>query len=128
MIRNCCVCLEDVEYNGYNSSNQYDCDTCKDGFVCGNCMGTVMENDCGGVEYAFIFEGKELKRRLSCPCCRSVNWKCLYSSLMDYLVEGITFNEDDNPALDIFWENLTKKEREDRIQKMKDEGDYIGKE
>jgi len=81
----CCVCYEEEEV-------YYNCDTCKEGKICLECfikksrppwdIKSRWENlDC--------LDREDLLPILSCPCCRTINWKVLFRSLLISLLHQV---------------------------------------
>jgi hypothetical protein len=68
---NCCVCYEEKEV-------YYNCKTCEEGKICWECFLKKSNHYC--LDY---LSREELLPILSCPCCRTINWKVLYNRYID---------------------------------------------
>jgi len=67
---NCCVCYEEKEV-------YYNCKTCEEGKVCHDCF--IKISHAWPLD---ILDREELLPILSCPCCRTINWKHLLSIIL----------------------------------------------
>jgi len=91
---NCCICLNEKDII-------YNCMSCKEGLVCWDCYFKLMISK-GGEHNLILFEFKELKgieklkNLLSCPCCRSINWKYYYDEFLWSIIEPDNVIPDDN--------------------------------
>ena len=99
---NCCIC--------YNNCNKFEfiCETCNDGKVCQVCM---TEIDPVGV--IFLNDIDEINKIISCPCCRTGNWKYLFHHMIFTLIYDDQHTLQDwvigkNKAFDLFVKNWSK--------------------
>ena len=76
----CCVCLEHCEID----INSFECQTCNDGKICEDCWDNINPRD---DEPFFVCQRDEedILKIIKCPCCRELNWKQLFSSVLGYL-------------------------------------------
>ncbi len=80
----CCVCFEEVGYRQLT----YICQTCNSGIVCAKCLGKItkaktVDNLLKLPVRCFRFMNLDtLKKSIRCPCCRTENWKHLYSEII----------------------------------------------
>lgn len=68
---NCCVCYEEKDF-------KYECMTCQEGKICFSCFHHKAH-------YCSRFgrlSREEVLPILSCPCCRTINWKVLYTNIL----------------------------------------------
>lgn len=88
----CCICLNNIDIIEYEL--EYSCNTCKSGIVCYECYQNIEgSNDrifCNFVPThktmnKFNYYQKEIKKAVSCPCCRSENWKYIFSKIIHEL-------------------------------------------
>ena len=90
--KRCVVCFEEKKIT-------YECDICKEGKMCCSCYcenwecceDIFMEKTRQYWKYGTecLVEQKELLIDIiKCPCCRSPNWRQVYSSIFDYLIES----------------------------------------
>jgi len=90
--KKCVVCFEEKKMS-------YECDICSDGKMCSSCYlanweyceDRFMEKMREWWRYGreCEIEQKELLTEIiKCPCCRSYNWKIVYSSIFDELIEN----------------------------------------
>ena len=68
----CCICYEEKEF-------QYECYTCQEGKICFNCFHRKAQSYTFGIRK---LSREEVLPILSCPCCRTINWKVLYTNLL----------------------------------------------
>jgi hypothetical protein len=72
-VKECCICFE------YQNHKQFYfiCDCCKSGLICRDCIGNF--DPCGSPwEYGL----NKIKKIISCPICRTHNWKYHYSLII----------------------------------------------
>ena len=87
---NCVVCFEKV----ISYTIAFKCDVCNDGLVCVDCYNTnwkTIEDRYGEDNSYFECEIQSkfiIDKIITCPCCRSKNWKNVYSSIFDKIVEN----------------------------------------
>ena len=82
--RTCNICFNE----SYQSRLTYVCYTCKDGFVCEDCV-TYFD------PFGTAFEGERyVKRTIKCPCCRQLNWKYHFSQIITVTLGGAVFDTD----------------------------------
>ena len=75
--KTCITCFEDVEYFGFT------CNTCVDGKMCWDCFDKLAMN--GNCSTGLIYKPiKYIKKKMVCPCCRTINWKQLYNRIVNY--------------------------------------------
>ena len=83
MSKSCCVCFEKMGYRQL----AYICQTCDSGIVCAKCLGKItntktVDNLFKLPVRCFRFMNLDtLKKSIKCPCCRTENWKHLYSEI-----------------------------------------------
>jgi hypothetical protein len=65
---NCCVCYEEKEV-------YYDCKTCEEGKIC---LGCCLKLNCQNIEIPRDL----LLKSISCPCCRTHNWKIVFDCVL----------------------------------------------
>ena len=69
---NCCVCYEEKEV-------YYKCNTCEEGKIC---LGCCLKLGCN----CFGFMTRDLLlKRITCPCCRTPNWKIVFDCILSLL-------------------------------------------
>jgi hypothetical protein len=81
----CCICLE-VDEDGWVAENcvgHFKCYTCVDGYVCNNC---ISEFDPQGSIYMDDLD--EIKETITCPCCRTENWKYHFNQIICQSLDG----------------------------------------
>ena len=105
----CCVCMETKEFRrpayhrGYTTAHSILCQTCNDGKVCITCMSEI---DKTGV--IWIDDKKKVKKILSCPCCKTINWNYYYEYFIEY---GLNYDMGseifhDPPAIVLYQRNM----------------------
>jgi hypothetical protein len=74
----CPICLE-------KKSTGFKCHTCR-ASVCQDCYEDLIQHHIleGHIYY---IEGDEVKLVLSCPCCRSMNWREMYDICLSYMLD-----------------------------------------
>lgn len=95
----CCVCLE-------GEVLEYKCDYCVEGIMCYNCYGknwvycekAFMRNKVQHRDYLYecdieMKHKKLLTEIIKCPCCRSINWRKVYKSIFEFILESDCDNE-----------------------------------
>jgi len=84
MRKDCCVCFEEMGYRQLT----YICQSCDSGIVCAKCLGKItkaktVDNLLKQPIRCFRFMNLDtLKKSIRCPCCRTENWKHLYSEII----------------------------------------------
>jgi len=102
---NCCICYDN--YDDYDEL-EFICETCNDGKVCQDCM---VEIDPIGICYLNDINKKY--KIISCPCCRTENWKYLFNYILFTLIYDDQYTLQDwiigkNKAFDLFVKNWSK--------------------
>jgi hypothetical protein len=102
---NCCIC-----YNNYDDCDDlaFICETCSDGKVCQDCM---VEIDPVGI--GFLNDDNTKNKIMSCPCCRTKNWKYLLDYILFILIDVDNYTIQfwvigKNKAFDLFVKNWIK--------------------
>jgi len=103
---NCCICFKEINnFKLYMNGGIFNCETCSSGLVCSDCYinnWNFIEDDferryknnkrmmwlfCRQA-YECDIEIKEiLEKVIKCPCCRTLNWKMVYTSIFNCLGE-----------------------------------------
>jgi len=74
----CCVCLE-------NKKPDFKCHTCS-AMVCDGCQHKrIMLNVVD--QHVYYMDAEEVKDILKCPCCRVINWRELYDTVLHYMID-----------------------------------------
>ena len=71
---NCCVCYEEKEV-------YYNCKTCEEGKIC---LGCCLKLNCQSL---CILPRDLLLKSITCPCCRTHNWKIVFDSILSQLTK-----------------------------------------